>query len=193
MLSRLPTLRMLAQRPGQWLVNALLVALPALAQASPACVHGVSMAFTESAPRDQFEIRNDSSAGQHILRLTLDLTGSAGRLIFDTIEGGTGVEVFQPFRIESGDAKLKSPPVIQDGSNRLILEFSRFEPGQRFGFSIDVDDTLPASDLGQIRISGREMEGALLTAVVGPLGAVGTERQARVDGSNRARVTLSCP
>jgi hypothetical protein len=182
-----------AQRPGIRLIASLLCALPLLAQASTACVHGVSMAFTESAPRDQFEIRNESSAGQHILRLTLNLSGSAGRLIFDTIEGGTGVEVFQPFRIESGDAKLKNPPVIHDGSNRLTLEFSRFEPGQRFGFSIDVDDTLPTSDLGQIRISGREMEGALLTAVVGPLGGAGTERQVRVDGDNRARLALNCP
>ena len=126
------------------------------------------MVFAESAPRDRFEISNDSAPDQRIQRLTLDLSGSAGQLIFDTIEGDTGVEVFQPFRIEPGESKLKGSPVVQDGSDRLTLDFTRFEPGQRFRFSNDVDDQLPASNLGQIRVSGREMEDALLTAVLGP-------------------------
>ena len=151
------------------------------------------MVFIESAPRDRFEIRNDSSAGQRIQRLTLDLSPSAGKLIFDTIEGGTGVEVFQPFRVETGEARLRGSPVIQDGSERLTLDFTRFEPGQRFVFSIDVDDQLNASDLGQIRVSGREMEGALLNAVFGPSGGAGAELQARVDGNNRARAKAACP
>jgi hypothetical protein len=151
------------------------------------------MVFIESAPRDRFEIRNDSSAGQRIQRLTLDLSPSAGKLIFDTIEGGTGVEVFQPFRVETGEARLRGSPVIQDGSERLTLDFTRFEPGQRFVFSIDVDDQLSASDLGQIRVSGREMEGALLNAVFGPSGGAGAELQARVDGNNRARAKTACP
>ncbi|WP_291014707.1 hypothetical protein [Hydrogenophaga sp.] len=171
----------------------MLGALPLLTHAATACVHEVSMVFTESAPRDRFEIRNDSSAGQPIQRLTLDISSSAGRLIFDTIEGGTGVEVFQPFRVEPGEARLKGAPVVQDGSDRLTLVFTRFDPGQRFRFSIDVDDQLTASDLGQIRVSGREMEGAVLTAVFGPLGGAGTELQARVDGSNRALGKVACP
>jgi hypothetical protein len=185
--------RSLARRPGRLLITALLGTLPLLVQAESACVHDVSMVFTESAPRDRFEIRNDSSAGQRIQRLTLDLSGSAGRLIFDTTVGGTGVQVFQPFRIEPGEAKLKGSPVVQDGSDRLTLDFTRFEPGQRFRFSIDVDDRLPASDLGQIRISGREMEGALLTAVIGPSRAKGAELLARVGSNNRARAKAVCP
>lgn len=184
---------MLVQRTGGLLVGALLGALPLVTWAATACVHEVSMVFTESAPRDRFEIRNDSSSGQSIQRLTLDLSSSAGRLIFDTTAGGTGVDVFQPFRVESGEAKLQASLVIQDGSDRLTLDFTRFEPGQRFAFSIDVDDRLPASELGQTRVSGREMEGALMTAVVGPRGGAGTERQARVDGNNRAHVKAACP
>jgi hypothetical protein len=182
-----------AQRPRLLLIVALLGTLPLAAQAQTARVQGVSVVFTESAPRDLFEIRNGSSGGQRIQRLTLDLAGSAGKLIVDTTEGGTGVEVFQPFRVELGEAKLKASPVVQDGSDRLTLDFSRFEPGQRFLFSIDVDDRLTASDLGQIRVSGCEMEGAVLTAVIGPRGGVGTELQARVDGSNRAQATAACP
>lgn len=193
MLTHFFAARSQAQRPRFWLIASLLGALPWVAQAQTDCVQGVSMVFTESAPRDRFEIRNDSSTGQRIQRLTLDLTASAGRLIFDTIEGGTGVEVFQPFRIEAGDAKLKTTPVVPDGSDRLTLDFTRFDPGQRFGFSIDVDDQLSASDLGQIRVSGREMEGALLTVVIGANGGATREVQARVDGNNRARVQAACP
>lgn len=182
----------ITHRLGIFLV-ALLGALPLATHAAPACVHEVSMVFTESAPRDRFEIRNDASAGQRIQRLTLDLSPSAGKLIFDTIEGGTGVEVFQPFRVEPGEAKLKGAPVVQDGSDRLTLDFKRFEPGQRFRFSIDVDDQLTASDMGQIRVSGREMEGALLTAVFAARdGATGSELQARVDGTNRAQAKAVC-
>jgi hypothetical protein len=180
------------QRPGALWVSSLLIALPLLTHAAPACVQEVSMVFVESAPRDRFEIRNDSSTGQRIQQLTLDLSPSAGRLIFDTLEGGTGVEVFQPFRVETGEAKLRGSPVIQDGSERLTLNFTRFEPGERFVFSIDVDDQLTASDLGQIRVSGPEMEGALLSAVFGPSGGASTKLQARVDGNNRARAKAAC-
>jgi hypothetical protein len=175
------------------LIAVLLCALPLWAQAAPGCVREVSLVFTESAPRDRFEIRNDSSPGQRIQRLTLDLSPSAGRLIFDTTEGGTGVEVFQPFRTEPGEARLSRLPVVDDGSDRITLDFTRFEPGQRFRFSIDVDDRLTTSDLGQIRVSGREMEGALLTAEFGARGATGGAVQARVDGNNRARGQAACP
>ena len=171
---------------------ALLGALPLAAQAATTCVQDVSLVFTESAPRDRFEVSNDSSSGQRIQRLTLDLAGSAGRLIFDTVEGGPGINVFQPFRIESGEARLGMTPVVPDGSDRLELAFTRFEPGQRFVFSIDVDDRLTASNLGQTRVVGAELQGALLTVVVGPSGGAGREIQARVDGNNRARVQASC-
>ncbi len=193
-MSTFPSLTSALALPARALLIASLVGgLPLAAQAATACVHDVSLVFIESAPRDRFEIRNDSSAGQRIQRLTLDLSGSVGRLIFDTVEGRTGVEVFQPFRVDSGEARLSKTPVVQDGSDRLDLTFTRFDPGQRFVFSIDVDDRLPASDLGQIRVAGSEMAGALFSVVVGPTGGAGREAQARVDGSNRARVQAACP
>jgi hypothetical protein len=176
--------------------QAMLVALVALApwvaQASTVCEHAVTLTFTEGAPRDLFEIRNGSSPGQRIQSLTLDLAPSAGRLVFDTVEGGTGVEVFQPFRAETSEARLADAPTVADGSDRLALTFSQFDPGQIFRFSIDVDDRLTASDLGQIRVSGREMEGALLTVLVGPVGQPGSGRTARVGGDNVARLQQAC-
>lgn len=115
---------------------------------------GASLRFVESAPRDRFEL----TVGQRALRaVTVDLRGSAGRLIFDTAGGGTGVEVFQPLRDEGGtDAGS-----VDDGADvmRVVLRDAR--PGGRAAFSIDVDDRLTASDLGQIRVTGGEMEGAL--------------------------------
>lgn len=174
------------------LTAVLLGGLSPLALASTTCVHDVTLVFTESAPRDRFEIRNNSSASQRIQRLTLDLNGSAGRLIFDTTEGGTGVDVFQPFRIEPGTARLGGTPVVLDGSERLSVDFTRFEPGDSFQFSIDVDDRLTASDLGQTRVSGSEMQGARLTVVIGAPGSAGREVQAQVDANNRARVQATC-
>jgi hypothetical protein len=183
-----------ALRSRLWLTLALVGAWPLATLATPVCVRDVSLVFSESAPRDRFEIRNDSSAGQRIQRLTLDLSPSAGQLIFDTTEGGTGVDVFQPFRTEPGEARLSRSPVVDDGSDRITLDFTRFEPGQRFRFSIDVDDRLAASDLGQTRVSGREMQGALLSVVFAARGAAAvTDLQARVDGNNRARGQAVCP
>jgi hypothetical protein len=167
--------------------------MPWLAHAEVDCRQQVTLVFTESAPRDLFEIRNESSSGQQIQRLTLDLAPSAGRLVFDTVAGGTGVEVFQPFRTEPGEAKLADAPVVKDGAERLELGFARFDPGQQFRFSIDVDDRLTTSDMGQIRVSGREMEGAVLTVALGADGESGTERTASVGKDNAALVKAACP
>lgn len=167
-------------------------ASPLLATAQSICTVDVSLAFTESAPRDRFEFRNESSAGQQIQRLRLDMANSAGRLFFDTVQGGSGVDVFQPFQVDSDDAQLATVPVVKDGSDRIDLVFRRFEPDQRFQFSIDVDDRLGDSDMGPTRVSGRELEGAQLTVMVGPAGSPDRELQARVDGSNRARMQAPC-
>ncbi len=116
--------------------------------------------FIESAPRDQFVFENltDSS----IKSITLDLDDSVGALIFDTTESGAGVEVFQPFRIEAGNADLSMMPAPADGDTQLQLDFDSFPPKGSFAFSIDVDDQLTESDLGQIRVAGSEVAGALL-------------------------------
>jgi hypothetical protein len=174
------------------LITLIASAAPLLVVAQTTCKVDVTFTFTESAPRDRFEIRNDSSAGQPIQRARLELNGSAGRLFFDTAQGGAGVDVFQPFQVDSGEARLATVPVVKDGSDRIDLAFERFEPSQRFQFSIDVDDRLGDSDMGPTRVSGRELEGALLTVVVGPAGVSGREIQARVDGANQARAQASC-
>jgi len=151
------------------------IGIPTLADAKANAADGASVcgtllraAFVESAPRDRFEFANGSSAGWRVAALTLDLEGSAGRLVFDTAEGGVGVEVFQPFRAEEGPVRLRDARVPGDGEERLALEFDEsgsgaFVSGETFVFSIDVDDRLADSELGQIRVSGSEIEGGRLS------------------------------
>ena len=162
-------------------------ALP-FSAAAETCGVDIQARFIESAPRDRFEFVNTSSVPADIASLNLDLRPSAGRLIFDTESGGTGVEVFQLFRGEDGDAELSAAPVIKDGDDRLALAFKSFAAGQTYRFSIDVDDQLTNSDLGQIRVSGGEMQGAELVAQT----VDGAIYRAVFDGRNRARMTAPC-
>jgi len=70
--------------------------LPAHAFAE-ACDIDIQAHFIEGVPRDRFVIANKSTAAV-ISDVSLDLAPSAGRLIFDTERGGSGVEVFQRHR-----------------------------------------------------------------------------------------------
>ena len=133
---------------------------PALAATEPCTV--LEARFIESAPRDRFVFENRSRTPVRIVDITLELAATVGRLIFDTQDGGSGVEVFQPFRTEAGEAVLAGVEAPDDGADRLVLRFERFSPGDGFTFSIDVDDRLPASELGQIRVAGSEIAGAVL-------------------------------
>lgn len=162
-------------------------ALPSYA-AAETCGVDIQARFIESAPRDRFVFENKSSVPAEIVSLNLNLQPSAGRLIFDTESGGTGVEVFQLFRGEDGDAELSAAPVVKDGDDRLALAFKSFGSGQTYRFSIDVDDQLTNSDLGQIRVSGGEMQGAQLTVTT----VEGSIYSAVFDAGNRARLTAPC-
>ncbi len=162
-------------------------ALPAPAMAET-CGVDIQARFVESAPRDRFIIENRSTLPADIAALMLDLGPSVGRLIFDTESGGDGVEVFQLYRTEQSDAVLAAAPAVNDGDDRLSLAFETFAPGQTYRFSIDVDDRLTNSDLGQIRVSGGEMQGATLTAIT----TGGTTHSAAFDAANRAQLTAPC-
>jgi len=86
-----------------------------------------------------------------------------GNLIFDITAEGAGVEGFQSFRNEDGEPCLQAEPTVLDGEQTINLTFSTFAPGQDYQFSIDLDDQLTQSELGQIRVSGSEITGATLT------------------------------
>ncbi|MEM7188052.1 MAG: aggregation factor core [Pseudomonadota bacterium] len=119
----------------------------------------VAVRFIEGAPKDRFEIANTAGCSLQALQVEIDLADTAGKLIFDTTGSGAGVEVFQPFEVREGPLELMSG-TVEDGDNKLVLSLPALKPGQKASFTIDVDDTLVQSDLGQIRVSGGEMSGA---------------------------------
>ena len=144
--------------------------------------------FIEGAPRDRFVFSNNSADGWNIVQLMLALENSNGKLIFDTTDQGAGVEVFQPFRTESNSASLSAEPDITDGDQNVTLSFSRFTAGQTFQFSIDVDDQLTRSELGQIRVANSEMQGALVQLEVVSEKGQRMNLTVEFDGSSRFEV-----
>ena len=131
-----------------------------VANNSKSCQAALSAKFTESAPRDRFAFTNVSSDGWQIQKLSLRLATSDGKLIFDTEDGGTGVEVFQPYRQESTTATVQGVSQPADGDQSMQINFSDFPAGANYTFSIDVDDQLSQSELGNIRVAGSEINGA---------------------------------
>ena len=122
----------------------------------------IEVDFFESAPKDLFVINNVGDCALDNLTLTIDLTKSAGRLIFDTTSTGAGVEVFQPFEVREGTIKVTSPQGVKDGDNKLVVSIKTLPSGKSVSFTIDVDDTLPKSALGNIRVAGSEMKNGLV-------------------------------
>lgn len=160
-----------------WKAGIFVLASGVAAQAAD-CT-GAALQFVESAPRDRFELVMGADA---LRAVSVDLRGSAGRLIFDTASGGTGVEVFQPLRDEGGTVSGN----VADGAEVIRVGLRGARAGGRAAFSIDVDDRLAASDLGQIRVTGGEMAGATATFET----TDGQKIVAIFDAENRA---VACP
>lgn len=145
--------------------SALLAALPLVCALTAPAAADITVSFRDSAPKDIFVLRNEGACDLGKMSLTIDLSASASGLIFDTTASGAGVEVFQPFEIVRGGAYLSALPNVGDGMTSLTLEFDRFPAAGEVQFTIDVDDTLPRGQWGQIRVSGGEMAGAELAGL----------------------------
>ncbi|MFY0610882.1 MAG: DUF3095 family protein [Hyphomicrobiaceae bacterium] len=153
------------------------------------CLFGISSAsatehtsvvitFKESAPKDRFEVRNDGDCSVKPMRLRIDLAASQGRLVFDPTASGAGVKVFQPFEVTDGRQMISQLPSVRDGDDKLNLQFESLPPKSTFAFTIDVDDTLVESELGQIHVQ-RE---ALITCIAPSVHA--SDHMHFVDGSD---------
>lgn len=142
-------------------VSALTLFLIQSAQAN------VEVDFVESAPKDRFVVKNIGECNLQDFILEIDLRQSAGRLIFDTTATGAGVDVFQPFEVREGSIKLISSGGVKDGDTALSLSIQSLPSGKAVSFTIDVDDTLPVSELGKIRVSGSEIENGLVKIILG--------------------------
>ena len=165
-------------------VIALLGTAPAIA-----CEPVASVQFSEAAPKDIFIIKNQSNEWA-LTQLTLDLSTSRGKMLFDTEVGGSGENVAQPFERRAGSATLSAQPDIFDGDTTLDLRFNGFGPGGDFQFTIDVDDTLPAGAKGPTMIGANELEGAMVRATLqGANGAI-ANGIGRFGNTNEAMIEL---
>ncbi len=133
--------------------------------AARACGAKVEIQFFDSAG-DIFQITNKSEAPFALVSLIIRLTGSRGRLFFDTAEGGPGASMPEPFAAVESDVGFLGATAVNDGDEQVLLRFSDFRPGRDFMFTVDVDDRLENSDFGQAVISGDEIDGAGAEAVL---------------------------
>jgi len=123
----------------------------------------IEVRFVESAPKDSFIIKNIGACTLNEVKFEIDLASSTGKLIFDTTAAGAGVEVFQPFEVKSGELTLASASAVSDGDKSLSVNVATLSKDDSVSFTIDVDDTLPKSSLGQIRVTGSEIQGATVS------------------------------
>lgn len=142
------------------LISVAAVTLAAPIAHATTSVTTISVVFSESAPKDSFTITNTGACKAANFSLRIDLASSKGRLTFDPTAKGAGVEVFQPLEITAGEEHLASISQVRDGSSDVALELSSFAPGAKIAFTVDVDDTLPRSELGQTRVADSEISGA---------------------------------
>ncbi|MCH2165408.1 MAG: aggregation factor core [Marinovum sp.] len=123
----------------------------------------LAVRFIEGAPKDQFRIMNLSECPTGPIKVTIDLAGSAAGLIFDTTAAGAGVEVFQPLQLADGSEYVRELPTIIDGDTAMTLSLLSIPGDGTVSVTVDVDDTMAQSVLGQIRVAGSEIFGAEVT------------------------------
>jgi protocatechuate 3,4-dioxygenase beta subunit len=131
---------------------------------------------------DTFEVTfNGGAPGTEMTRLVIDsnklgIPGyQVGDLIFDTVEGGLGADHAFAFQVVSQNGMQLVKATVEDGGMQLILDFQGFNAGDKFVFSIDVDEiqeawTPGSTDYAHINegidpiTSGVEFQGSTLTA-----------------------------
>lgn len=160
------------------------VTLSALALALPAHAD-LTLRFDEGAPKDRFTLTNTGACDPGPMSVTIDLSGSASGLIFDTDQRGAGVQVFQPFVLIAGADRVTTLPKVSDGDTSVTLDLDGLAQAQSVAFTIDVDDTVGTRE---ITVSGSEIAGALLRIT-----AAGTTREAAFGTDARATLpTAAC-
>lgn len=98
---------------------------------------------------DAFHITfKGGAAGTQLSRLVIDGDLNApgfslGDLFFDTLDSGLGADHsygFEIVKLETANANATVKATVEDGSTRLILDFTNFQAGDVLVFSIDVDE-----------------------------------------------------
>lgn len=149
---------------GPWLRLTIGLLFAALGSNAFACGPDARVQFTEGSD-DTFLVENNSVIGLSLQQLAIDLSSSAGAVIFDTDYGGAGWSAYQQFQPLSSTAVLRAASSGLDGYQQLSLVFDRFAPGEHFAFEIDLDDQLQDSEYGQTIVSGNEIAGAAVMGI----------------------------
>jgi serine-aspartate repeat-containing protein C/D/E len=117
---------------------------------------------------DTFELTFQGGApGTELTRLIIDTDKlgnglTIGDCFFDTEPGGLGAFGYGPFAVLSSEGIDRYQVFVSDGGTKLVLEFTGFHAGDRFLFTIDVDEM---GFLGPNAVAeGNEFEGSRLTA-----------------------------
>lgn len=124
------------QRRRLALMSAAVAALAAGAAA--ACEPRLGLRLAEGSPRDSLRLETESVADWRLVRLEIDLSASAGGLIFDSAAGGGGVAGYGDLEAESG-AVFAARPALADGGQTATLLFEPVAPGAVAWLSLDVD------------------------------------------------------
>ena len=145
--------------------------------------------FEEDAPRDRIRVDNQTNCPLGPFVLEINLSGSAGALIFDTLPAGPGLNVAQPFQVAKGAEFVTRVAPLQDGDQRAAVAFAGMGRKAEVVFTADLDDRVPTGPLGSTMIAPSELAGASARAVME--GA--TSYAAVFDASGRAALDLpSC-
>jgi hypothetical protein len=151
-----------------------------------ACGAEIEIRFIEASGGDIFIVSNMSQESWAMVELTIRLTGSLGHLWFDTVEGGPGYSMAQPFGAVDNEVGLVAEPDVGDGDVEIRLQFRDFGPGKSFTFVIDVDDRMDLSDFGRAVISGPEIQGATGSATLTQGGGIKSRVQGKFKIDGRA-------
>ncbi len=98
---------------------------------------------------DRFEVTFQGGAsGTQLTRLTIDGDLNTpgfglGDLFFDTVESGLGADHafdFQIVELVTSNPAATVQATVEDGSTKLVLDFTNFVAGDRLVFLIDVDE-----------------------------------------------------
>lgn len=169
-----------------WVIGvlAVMMVLPWPNPAS-ACGGRVEILFFDS-DGDIFAIRNKSEPKLAVESLMIRLTGSTGRVFFDTDFGGPGANMPTEFAAIEGAVGFLGATPVGDGDEVVLLKFSKFLPGLEFLFMVDVDDRLEDSEYGQAVVSGGELAGAEAEAVLVMPGGLTAKAEGRFGTDGRA-------
>lgn len=120
----------------------------------------LSATFVEGAPKDRLVLEHTGDCTFGPAQLALDLTDTAGKLVFDVTAEGAGVEVFQPLEVETGLDALTDTPQVRDGDSRLLVNVAALTGNARIVLSFDLDDTIGARE---ITVARSEFAGARIS------------------------------